>query len=112
MPPGGRSCPAKNGTRPPANAFGPDAYQCLDEQAAALLHSLARNHALIDGNKRLSLGALIAFYGLHGRRLSLTNDAAYDLVMAVGRRHLRRGSRRRRLPRSRHHRVELTCRRS
>jgi death-on-curing protein len=26
---------------------------------------------------------LIAFYGLNGRRLTLTNDAAYDLVIAV-----------------------------
>jgi death-on-curing protein len=45
--------------------------------------SLTRNHALIDGNKRLALGALIVFYGLNGRRLTLTNDAAYDLVTAV-----------------------------
>jgi death on curing protein len=48
-----------------------------------LLHSIARNHALVDGNKRLALAATIAFYGLNGRRLTLTNDAAYDLVMAV-----------------------------
>lgn len=69
--------------RPQASAFGQDAYPHLDEKAAALLHSLARNHALVDGNKRLALGALIAFYGLNGRRLTLSNDAAYDLVMAV-----------------------------
>ena len=50
-------------------------------RAAALLHSLARNHALIDGNKRLGLSAVIAFSGLNGRRLTLTNDQAYDLVM-------------------------------
>jgi death on curing protein len=55
----------------------------LDSKAAALLHSVARDHALIDGNKRLALTAIIAFYGLNGRRLTLTNDAAYDLVMAV-----------------------------
>lgn len=69
--------------RPRASAFGQDAYPSLDEKAAALLHSLARNHALVDGNKRLALGALIAFYGMNGRRLTLTNDAAYHLVMAV-----------------------------
>jgi death on curing protein len=59
--------------------------QVLDEelQAAALLHSIARNHALIDGNKRLALAAVIAFYGLNGRRLTLANDEAYDLVMSV-----------------------------
>ncbi len=69
--------------RPQASAFGEDAYQGLDEKAAALLHSLARNHALVDGNKRLALAATIAFYGLNGRRLTLSNDAAYERVMAV-----------------------------
>lgn len=69
--------------RPAASAFGQDAYPGLDAKAAALLHSLARNHALVDGNKRLALAATIAFYGVNGRRLILTNDQAYDLVMAV-----------------------------
>ena len=69
--------------RPLATAFGKDAYPDLDTKAAALLHSIARNHALIDGNKRLALAAIIAFYGLNGRRLTLTNDAAYDLVISV-----------------------------
>lgn len=69
--------------RPRATAFGRDAYSTLDEKAAALLHSLARNHGLVDGNKRLALAGLIAFYGVNGNRLTLSNDAAYDLVMAV-----------------------------
>lgn len=69
--------------RPRTTAFGADAYPTLDEKAAALLHSLARNHALIDGNKRLALSGLIALYGVNGRRLALTNDAAYEFVMAV-----------------------------
>ena len=69
--------------RPQTTAFGADAYPTLDEKAAALLHSLARNHALIDGNKRLALSGLIAFYGINGRRLTLTNDEAYELVMTV-----------------------------
>jgi death-on-curing protein len=69
--------------RPRATAFGDEAYQGLDAKAAALLHSLARNHALIDGNKRLALAGIIAFYGVNGRRLILTNEEAYQLVMAV-----------------------------
>jgi death on curing protein len=69
--------------RPQATAFGKDAYPDLDAKAAALLHSIARNHALIDGNKRLALAAVIVFYGLNGRRLTLTNDAAYDLIISV-----------------------------
>jgi len=69
--------------RPRASAFGADAYPTLHDKAAALLHSIVRNHALVDGNKRLGLAAIIAFYGLNGRRLTMTNDEAYDLVMAV-----------------------------
>jgi death on curing protein len=69
--------------RPRTTVFGKDAYPDLDAKAAALLHSVARNHALIDGNRRLALASIIAFCGLNGRRLTLTNDAAYDLVISV-----------------------------
>jgi death-on-curing protein len=69
--------------RPQASAFGEDAYPTIHEKAASLLHSLARNHALVDGNKRLALAATIAFLGINGIRLTLTNDEAYDLVIAV-----------------------------
>ena len=69
--------------RPRATAFGKDAYPDLEAKAAALLHSIARNHALIEGDKRLALAAVIAFCGLNGHHLTLTNDAAYDLVISV-----------------------------
>lgn len=69
--------------RPRATVFGADAYEGLEEKAGALLHSLARNHALLDGNKRLALAGTIAFLGLNGYRLTLTNDEAYTLVMEV-----------------------------
>jgi death-on-curing protein len=69
--------------RPRASAFGEDAYPDIHQKAAALLHSLARNHALVDGNKRIALAATIAFLGMNGIRLTLSNDEAYDLVMSV-----------------------------
>jgi len=40
--------------RPKTSVFGEDAYLSFAEKTAALLHSIARNHALIDGNKRLA----------------------------------------------------------
>jgi death-on-curing protein len=69
--------------RPRATAFGADAYEGLHAKAAALLHSLVGNHALTDGNKRLGLTATLAFYGMNGVRLTLTNDEAYRLIMRV-----------------------------
>ena len=47
--------------RPQASAFGDDAYPTLHLKAAALMESLARNHALIDGNKRLAWTATVLF---------------------------------------------------
>ena len=70
-------------SRPRSTAFGEEIYPSIHGKAAALLHSLARNHALVDGNKRLALASTIAFYGLTGIRLTLSNDEAYELVMAI-----------------------------
>jgi death-on-curing protein len=69
--------------RPRATAFGDDVYAGIHEKAAALLHSLVLNHALIDGNTRLGLAATLAFYGMNGPRLTLSNDDAYRLVMSI-----------------------------
>lgn len=69
--------------RPQASVFGDDAYPTLEDKAAALCQSIARNHALVDANKRLALSGLIAFLGFNGRRLTLTNDEAYDLIIAI-----------------------------
>jgi death-on-curing protein len=69
--------------RPQTTVFGDDAYPSLEEKAAALAHSIARNHALVDGNKRLALAGLIAFLGVNGKRLTATNDEAYDLIIDI-----------------------------
>ncbi len=74
---------ASAAARPQTTVLGEDAYPRLVDKAAALMHSLARNHALVDGNMRLALAGTIAFLGVNGHRLTLSNDEAYDLTMAV-----------------------------
>lgn len=69
--------------RPSTTVFGDDAYPRLHDKAAALVHSVARNHALVDGNKRLALATLIAFLGVNGERLTLDNDGAHDLIIEI-----------------------------
>jgi death-on-curing protein len=69
--------------RPRASVFGADAYPRLHDKAAALVHSVARNHALVDGNKRLALAVLFTFLGVNGERLTLDDDGAYDLIIAI-----------------------------
>jgi death on curing protein len=69
--------------RPAATAFGEEAYPDLFTKAGALLHSLARNHALVDGNKRLSWLATVTFLALNNQWVDAPDDDAFDLVMAV-----------------------------
>ena len=70
--------------RPQATAFGEDAYPDLWTKAAALLHSIVKNHALIDGNKRLGWLATAVFLEINGIPVThASNDAVYDFVIGV-----------------------------
>lgn len=69
--------------RPQAGFFGQDAYPTLAGKAAALMHSLACNHALVDGNKRLALLATVVFLRINGYDLALTDEEAFDLTLSV-----------------------------
>ncbi len=70
-------------TRPQAAFAGVEAYPSVHLKAAALLESLAGNHALVDGNKRAAFASLLFFSDLNGMRLTLTHDDAFDLVIGV-----------------------------
>ena len=68
----------------PSSGFGDfEAYPTAHLKAAALLHSLVRNHALVDGNKRLGWTATVVFYDVNGWVLDAPDDPAYELVIAV-----------------------------
>jgi death-on-curing protein len=69
--------------RPRASVFGEDAYPTLALKAAALLHSICGNHALVDGNKRLGWSATLAFLALNGEIVEMPDDDAFELVMHV-----------------------------
>jgi death on curing protein len=69
--------------RPRAAFFGREAYPTLAGKAAALMHSLASNHALVDGNKRLALLATAVFLRLNGYYLDLTDDEAFELTVSA-----------------------------
>ena len=76
---------ASAAARPQTSAFGDDAYPTFAGKAAALMHSIARNHALVDGNKRLAWAATRTFCLLNGRDLAFTVDDAEELVQSVAR---------------------------
>ncbi|MFD7630437.1 type II toxin-antitoxin system death-on-curing family toxin [Streptomyces sp. NPDC059851] len=70
--------------RPRARMLGTPAYSDPYEQAAALLHGIATNHPLVDGNKRTAWLAAATFLALNGVDLAdVDQDAAYELVVDV-----------------------------
>lgn len=75
--------------RPRTSVFGDDAYRTFAEKAAAVMHSLARNHALVDGNKRLAWAGTRTFCLLNGHDLTYESvDAAESFVLDVAAGHL------------------------
>jgi death-on-curing protein len=69
--------------RPRSSAFGEDAYRTLNLKAAALLHSMTKNHALVDGNKRLAWLSTVVFCDLNGCAPDLEDDDAFQLVWDI-----------------------------
>lgn len=74
--------------RPRFSAFGEDAYPTIPLKAAALLHSLTNNHALVDGNKRLAWLATVVFCDLNGFEPELSDQEAFELVWDVASRQM------------------------
>lgn len=56
-------------------------YDDLIHEAAALMESLASNHAFLDGNKRISLAVTDTFLRVNGYYLDLEPLAAYKFIM-------------------------------
>ena len=70
--------------RPSTTVFGGEAYETVWTKAAALLHSLVKNHPLVDGNKRLGWMACAVFLEINGVSTTQTeNNKIYELVMWV-----------------------------
>ena len=71
--------------RPQTTIYGKDAYKSFTTKAAALMHSLARNHCLVDGNKRLAWAGTRVFCLMNGFDLKIDVDTAEELVQATAR---------------------------
>ena len=77
--------------RPQQTVGGADAYPDVHAKAGALLHSLARNHGFVDGNKRTAALGMLMFYRFNGYAIrveqgdlvALITDAAEGLIDAA-----------------------------
>jgi death-on-curing protein len=71
--------------RPRMTFGGEDLYPDTADKAAALMHSIVRNHPFVDGNKRLGAMAAELFLDLNGFGLIATDEELVDMTMSVAR---------------------------
>lgn len=69
--------------RPEMTVYGQEAYKTLAEKIAALMHSLASNHALVDGNKRITWSCGRVFAILNGCDFEVEVDEAERVIVAL-----------------------------
>lgn len=67
--------------RPASSAFGEDAYKSIQEKAASLMHSVARNHPFTDGNKRTAIMATIFILRVNGYDVDWNPADALEMVL-------------------------------
>ncbi len=68
---------------PMASFGGQEFHPEFIDKAAVLAVRIARNHPLIDGNKRLAWTCLVMFVMLNGYRLEVPADDAVTTMLAV-----------------------------
>lgn len=69
--------------RPRASVFGEDAYPTISLKAAAMLQSLIKNQALVDGNKRTGWALMVSFLFINNYKHSFSTQEGFDLVLSV-----------------------------
>ena len=69
--------------QPQASFFGSLLHSTIQEQAAAYLYHICKNHPFIDGNKRTALGVMEAFLGMNDYQLNISNSDLENLVLDV-----------------------------
>ena len=62
---------------------GTDLYATVEEKAACLAFSLLKNHAMVDGNKRIGIHAMLVFLELNGIHLRYAQKELYTVVLKV-----------------------------
>lgn len=69
--------------RPQASFDGQDLYETIFEKAAALLHSLLKNHPFVDGNKRTAVASTGIFLKNNGYKLINQHEKELEFALKV-----------------------------
>lgn len=62
---------------------GTELYPSIQAKAAQLCFGLVKNHAMVDGNKRLGAHVMLVFLALNGCELSYSMKELEDIILTV-----------------------------
>ena len=62
---------------------GKELYPSIQAKAARLCFGLVRNHAMLDGNKRLGTHVMLVFLALNGYELYYSQKELSDVILAL-----------------------------
>ena len=62
---------------------GVELYPSIQANAARLCYGLVKNHAMMDGNKRIGVHAMLVFLLVNGYELRYTQKELSDLILYV-----------------------------
>ncbi len=62
---------------------GEELYPSIQAKAARLCYGLVKNHAMVDGNKRIGVHAMLVFLSINGYELEYTQKELSDLILDV-----------------------------
>lgn len=69
--------------RPQSSFGGKDLYPTIFLKAGALIHSLLRNHAFVDGNKRSSMFSAMTFLELNGYKFEAGQKEVVNYALKI-----------------------------
>lgn len=69
--------------RPQTTVFGEDAYPEFELKIAAMMHSIIKNHPMIDGNKRTGWQLSVSFMFMNGYKHNFQEHEAFDLILGL-----------------------------
>lgn len=68
----------------PFQSFGgEELYPSIQAKAARLCYGLVKNHAMVDGNKRIGTHTMLVFLAVNGYELKYTQKELYELILCV-----------------------------
>lgn len=65
------------------NFDGVDSFPSIQQKAARLGFGLIKNHAFVDGNKRIGTHAMLVFLALNGIEIEYTQEELANIILSV-----------------------------